>query len=88
MSGEYLLTVNVPAGETRVFPIPSAGICGVYSTAAVTLKWDFNGGIGQILTGPIWEPHGGFHPADTSALIIDNTNGVVAVDVAIRAIRE
>ena len=85
--GEYLLTVNVPAGETRVFPIPSEGICGVYSTAAITLKWDFNGAAAELLNTAVWEPFGGFHPANTSALILDNTAGGSAVDVAIRAIR-
>ena len=84
---EYLLTVNVPAGETRVFPIPSAGICGVYSSGNVTLKWQFNGAIGQLVTADKWEPFDGFHPADTSALLIDNTAGAAAVDVTIRALR-
>ena len=84
MDGEYLLTVNVPAGETRTVPVPDVGISGVYSTAAIPLKWDFNGTIGDLLTTDTWEPFGGFHPRRTSYLILDNSAGSSAVDVSIR----
>lgn len=87
MACEYLLKVNVPAGETRTFPLPYQGICGVYSTAAITLKWDFNGNVGELMNVTDWEPYGGFHPEPTSALILDNSAGSSAVDVSIRCIR-
>ena len=84
MDGEYLLTVTIPAGETRTVPVPAVGISGVYLTAAIPIKWDFNGQIGQLVTADVWEPFGGFHPALTSYLIFDNTNGANAVDVSLR----
>ena len=87
MACEYLLKVNVPAGETRTFPVPAAGICGVYATAAISLKWDFNGSTGELMNATEWEPYGGFHPEATSALILDNSAGSSAVDVSVRCIR-
>ena len=82
--GEYLLTVPVPAGETRKFPIPSMGIAGVYSNSSLTLKWDFNGNVAELMNTDKWEPFGGFHPAATSILVLDNSAGSTAADVAIR----
>lgn len=81
---EYLLTVIVPANDTRVFPIPSEGIAGVYATSAITLTWDFNGASGDLVTSAAWEPCGGFHPAKTSKLILDNSAGSSAVSVTVR----
>lgn len=84
MAGEYLLTTTVNAGEVRSIPIPAVGIAGIYATAAITLKWDFNGNVAELMNAAVWEPYGGFHPAATSAIILDNTAGGSAVDVAIR----
>lgn len=81
---EYLLSVSVPVGETRAFPVPAKGIAGVYSTSAITLKWDFNGNEAELMNAAIWEPFEGFHPAATSVLVLDNTAGSTAANVAIR----
>lgn len=82
---EYLLTVEIPAGDTRTFPIPFNGIAGVYSTSAITIKWDFNGNTAELKgSAAEWEPLGGFHPAPTSALVLDNSAGSSAVTVGIR----
>lgn len=82
--GEYLLTVSVPAGETRNFPIPSKGIAGVYSDYSLILKWDFNGNVAELMSTDKWEPYGGFNPAATSLLVLDNSAGSSAANVAIR----
>lgn len=84
MDGEYLLTTTIAAGDTAVMPIPAAGIAGVYSTSAILLKWDFNGVIAELKSAAEWEPLGGFHPAPTSKLILDNSSGGSAVTVAVR----
>lgn len=81
---EYLLTVIVPAGDTRTVPIPADGIAGVYADAALTIGWDFNGTTAEIKTAAEWEPLGGFHPAATSALVLDNSAGSSAVTVTLR----
>lgn len=81
---EYLLKTTVAAGDTAAFPIPPAGIAGVYSTSAILLKWDYNGNVAELKTTAEWEPLGGFRPAPTSKLILDNSAGSFAVDVAIR----
>lgn len=81
---EYLLTVVVPAGDTRVFPVPDMGIAGVYSTSAITLTWNYNNNSGDLVTAAVWEPYGGFHPKDTSKLILDNSAGSSAVSVTVR----
>lgn len=86
---EYLQTVIVPAGDTRTFPIPNNGIAGVYSTSAIAIKWDFNGATAELKSSAAdWEPLGGFRPALTSALILDNSAGSAAVTVAIRCYDE
>lgn len=87
--GEYLLTVEIPAGVSRTFPIPKTGIAGVYSTSAIAIKWDFNGATAELKSSAAeWEPLGGFHPAPTSALILDNSAGGSAVTVAVRCYNE
>ena len=81
---EYLLKTIVAAGDAVAVPIPAAGIAGVYSTSAILLKWDFNGTVAELKNAAEWEPLGGFHPALTSKLILDNSAGSSAADVAIR----
>ena len=81
---EYLLQATVAAGDAVAVPIPSAGIAGVYATSAILIKWDFNGTTAEIKNAAEWEPLGGFHPALTSKLILDNTGGGSAADVTIR----
>lgn len=82
--GEYLLKTTIAAGDTAAVPIPPAGIAAVYSTAAILLKWDYNGTVAELQTTAIWEPIGGFKPAPTSKIILDNSGGGSAVDITIR----
>jgi len=82
--GEYLLTVLVPQGSTQTFPIPAAGIAGVYADGTVGIAWNFNGVVADLKTAAEWEPLGGFHPAATSALVFDNSSGSANVNVTVR----
>lgn len=81
---EYLQTVTVPAGEKRSFPIPFDGVAGLYSDLALSIGWDFNGTTAEIKNAAEWEPLGGFHPAATSYLVLDNSAGSSAAAVTIR----
>ncbi len=79
---EYMVKVEFTAAGTRSIGIKGK-ILGVYSTAAVSLGWDYNGEVGTITpaAATVWEPHQPFNPAPTSKLTITATS---AATVTIR----
>ena len=78
MSGEFMVKVEMAAAGTRSIGIKGK-ILGVYSTAAVSLSWDYNGEVSTITptAATVWEPHTPFAPAPTSKLVITSTSAVV-----------
>lgn len=75
---EYMVKVEMAAAGTRSIGIKGK-ILGVYSTAAVTLKWDYNGEEGTITptAATVWEPRVPFTPMPASKLVITSTAPVV-----------
>lgn len=78
MGGEYMVKVEMAAAGTRSIGIKGK-ILGVYSTAAVSLAWDYNGEQGTITptAATVWEPRVPFTPLPTSKLVITSTSAVV-----------
>lgn len=77
---EYMVKVEMSAAGTRSIGI-NGKILGVYSTAAVSLAWDYNGEVGTITptAATVWEPHTPFEPAKTSKLVITSTSAVTVI---------
>ena len=77
---EYMVKVEMTAAGTRAIGIRGK-ILGVYSTAAVTLGWDYNGETGTITptAATVWEPHNPFEPAPTSKLVITSTSAATVI---------
>ena len=77
---EYMVKVEMSGAGTRAVGIKGK-ILGVYSTAPVTLGWDYNGENGTITptAATVWEPHTPFAPAPTSKLVITSTAAATVI---------
>ena len=80
--GEYMVKVEMTGAGTRSVGIKGK-VAGVYSTAPVSLSWDYNGEVGVITptAATVWEPRVPFTPMPTSKLVITSTS---AATVTIR----
>lgn len=84
---EFLQCFTVPPSSSVTAGVPKGGIAGVYASGAITMAWEDNAFIGDLITGVIWEPSHGFHPRPTSKLVFTN-NGATAVSVSVRCFEE
>ena len=77
---EYMVKVEMTAAGTRSVGIKGK-VIGVYSTAAVSLSWDFNGETGVITptAATVWEPRVPFTPMPTSKLVITSTSAATVI---------
>lgn len=69
---EHLATIDITAAGSVRFEIPvNGGVKGVYSSSPLTIGYEDNGSVGTMVSNvTAWEPHGGFYPAPSAALML------------------